>query len=177
MKPLFDVQKIKQDLETTDTLLDHIVRYIIPTVIIFIVLQLITMSILDRSLKRDVKIIKNKVECLELIRNSSVTYNELPSEYLGYATLSYYTPTELGAKSASQLRTKSGTIPKQGRTIAVDPKFIPLGSIVYIEHEGYFVAEDTGSAIKGMKVDIFLNNYNEAIEKGNKKQARVYILQ
>lgn len=48
------------------------------------------------------------------------------------------------------------------RTIAVDPKFVPLGAPVWIEKEGQapmrrlMVAQDTGSAIKGaQRADIF----------------------
>src|SRR5487761_2361932 len=39
-------------------------------------------------------------------------------------------------------------------TIAVDPTIIPLGSIVYIDGVGMGYASDTGTAIKGMKIDI-----------------------
>jgi 3D (Asp-Asp-Asp) domain-containing protein len=46
------------------------------------------------------------------------------------------------------------------RSIAVDPKLIPLGSRVYIPAYrrltgGWFVAQDTGGAIKGRHVDVY----------------------
>ena len=47
-------------------------------------------------------------------------------------------------------------------TIAVDPSVIPIGSRVYIEGLGYFVAQDTGSAIKGRRIDVFMNDLEEA---------------
>jgi len=40
--------------------------------------------------------------------------------------------------------TKSGQPVVEGRTIAVDPTVIPLGTWVYIEHIGLRRAEDTG---------------------------------
>ena len=50
--------------------------------------------------------------------------------------------------------------------IAVDPNVIPLGSRVYIQypdgHGEYAVAEDTGGAIKGNRVDIAKWTVNEA---------------
>ncbi|KIV58572.1 hypothetical protein AM501_05320 [Aneurinibacillus migulanus] len=53
-------------------------------------------------------------------------------------------------------KTASGTIATANRTIAVDPSVIPLGSVVQIDgYSGVFVAEDTGSAIKGNKIDMF----------------------
>jgi 3D (Asp-Asp-Asp) domain-containing protein len=40
--------------------------------------------------------------------------------------------------------------------IAADPKVLPLGTIVYIEGMGQFTVKDTGSAIKGNRVDIWM---------------------
>lgn len=47
---------------------------------------------------------------------------------------------------------------KEGRTIAVDPRVIPYGSTVFIDGQP-FIAEDCGGAIKGNKIDIFLNDH------------------
>lgn len=56
---------------------------------------------------------------------------------------------------------------REGYTIAVDPNVIPLRSKVYIPQFGkVFVAEDVGSAIKGNRIDIFMNNYDDAMEWG-----------
>lgn len=57
--------------------------------------------------------------------------------------------------------TKSGKRATEGRTIAVDPKIIPLGSTVYLNGKAY-TAEDTGSAIKGNKIDLFINDHQKA---------------
>lgn len=57
--------------------------------------------------------------------------------------------------------TSTGTKPKWG-TIAVDPKVIPYGSVVYIPYfDKYFVAEDCGGGIKGYKIDIYMNSAKE----------------
>ena len=97
-----------------------------------------------------------------------------PNKALGEFSLSWYSPKELG-KPAHLLRTSQGTVPKDGRTIAVDPKVIPYGSIVYIENYGYYIAEDCGGAIKGHKIDIYTNSYEYAIKQGRKK-AKVWIM-
>ena len=61
--------------------------------------------------------------------------------------------------------TSSGTVPTAGRTIAVDPSVIPYGTRVIIN--GYvYVAEDSGGAIKGNKIEIFVSNHAEALAKG-----------
>ena len=54
-------------------------------------------------------------------------------------------------------------------TIAVDPSVIPMGSKVYVEGYGYAVAADTGTAIKGNKVDLYFNSYKESCDWGLKQ--------
>ena len=57
--------------------------------------------------------------------------------------------------------TSTGTTPKWG-TIAVDPSVIPYGTRVYIpKFDMVFTAEDCGGAIKGNKIDIFMNSEAE----------------
>ena len=55
------------------------------------------------------------------------------------------------------------------KVIAVDPSVIPLGSKVYVEGYGYAVASDTGSAIKGNKIDVFVPSKSAAYQWGNKR--------
>jgi peptidoglycan DL-endopeptidase CwlO len=53
-------------------------------------------------------------------------------------------------------------------TIAVDPKVIPLGTKVYIPGYGYAICSDTGGAIKGNKIDLYLNSVQECIQWGRR---------
>lgn len=69
-------------------------------------------------------------------------------------------------------KTASGTTPEQGRTVAVDPEVIPLGSSVWIDGEGPYVAEDTGSGIAGDTIDIFFASHQDALNWG-KRQVQV----
>lgn len=76
--------------------------------------------------------------------------------------------------------TYSGTRARPG-VIAVDPRVIPLGSNVYVESldstsdYGFAVAEDTGSAIKGNRVDLFIGSNRAALRYG-RRNVRIYIL-
>ena len=55
------------------------------------------------------------------------------------------------------------------KVIAVDPSVIPLGSKVWVEGYGYAVAGDTGGAIKGSKIDLFMPSKSQAYDFGRKK--------
>lgn len=55
------------------------------------------------------------------------------------------------------------------KVISVDPSVIPLGSKVYVEGYGEAIAGDTGRAIKGNKIDVFIPSKQEAINFGVKK--------
>jgi 3D (Asp-Asp-Asp) domain-containing protein/LysM repeat protein len=61
------------------------------------------------------------------------------------------------------------------KVIAVDPSVIPLGSKVYVEGYGEAIAGDTGGAIKGNRIDVFLPSKQDAINFG-RKQLKVTII-
>ena len=71
--------------------------------------------------------------------------------------------------------TSTGTTPKWG-TIAVDPSVIPYGTKVYIPQFGKtFIAEDCGSAIKGNKIDIYMND-EVSVKNWGRKTIDIYIV-
>lgn len=61
-------------------------------------------------------------------------------------------------------------------TIAVDPRVIPLGSLVYVEGYGKAVAADTGSAIKGNIIDLYLTSTSECKYFGRRSGVEVGII-
>ena len=65
--------------------------------------------------------------------------------------------------------TASGTVPQQGRTVAVDPDVIPLGTELWIDGEGPFIAEDTGSGINGSTIDVYHQSHADALEWGKRE--------
>ena len=64
--------------------------------------------------------------------------------------------------------TASGTVATANHTIAVDPDVIPMGTHVWINGKEY-VAEDTGSAINGNRIDIFFDSHQQARNWGTRK--------
>lgn len=75
-------------------------------------------------------------------------------------------------------KTRLGTQIRPG-VIAVDPDVIPLGSLVYLEypdgHGQYAVAEDTGGAIKGNRIDVATWTVNQAQDFGI-QHVKVYVV-
>lgn len=61
--------------------------------------------------------------------------------------------------------TASGTETTEG-TIAVDPSVILLGSRVWVSRFGYGRALDTGSAIRGRRVDLWIRSCAAAVVYG-----------
>lgn len=62
-------------------------------------------------------------------------------------------------------KTASGTIPTAGRTVSVDTEIIPFGTVLIIDGHEY-IAEDTGSAVKGQVIDIYFSTHEAAREYG-----------
>lgn len=84
---------------------------------------------------------------------------------LGEFKLTAYCPCEKCNGKWVGEPTASGAELTVGRTIAVDPEIIPLGSVVDINGFEY-IAEDTGSAIKGNRIDILFPNHEDALDFG-----------
>ena len=96
------------------------------------------------------------------VSNSSTIYCEVTAYSGGGITATGLTP--VSAVSAGR------------GTIAVDPRVIPLGSLVYVEGYGEAIAADTGGAVKGNVVDIYVDSYSEAINWGRRHDVAVSII-
>lgn len=59
--------------------------------------------------------------------------------------------------------------------VAVDPRVIKLGSLVYVEGYGFAIASDIGSAIKGKRIDLCFPSERYASQFGHRK-VRVHVL-
>ncbi|WP_245640112.1 3D domain-containing protein [Paenibacillus dakarensis] len=61
-------------------------------------------------------------------------------------------------------------------TIAADPRVFPLGSILYIPEYGYGIVADTGSAIKGEKIDLYFATTKQVYAEWGKKEVEVQVI-
>ena len=131
-------------------------------------------NLLVGDLKQNIKTMKSEnaklVEDInEINRAYQAEIDHLTGEPLGDFVSTFYCPT--GNK------TSTGTVPKEGRTIAVDPDVIAPGSTVRIEHNGrskIYKVEDSG--VHGRVVDTFINSEEQAVKLGV-KNIKVYLVE
>jgi 3D (Asp-Asp-Asp) domain-containing protein len=74
--------------------------------------------------------------------------------------------------------TKSGQQTRPG-IVAADPRVLPLGSVIRVEgvsepHEGTYTVADTGAAVKGHIIDIYIKDCAAARRFG-RQEAQVSI--
>lgn len=107
------------------------------------------------------------------------TENTDTYKYIGKFKFSYYCPC-IKCCGKSDGITATGTKATAGRTVAVDPSVIPYGTKLKVVSEdgtvAYYVAEDCGGSIKNNRIDIFVNEHQEALNLGI-NYGEVYIIE
>ncbi|UOQ93497.1 LysM peptidoglycan-binding domain-containing protein [Halobacillus shinanisalinarum] len=91
------------------------------------------------------------------------TSNDVAKEITAEATA--YTANCTGCSGVTATGIDLNANPNQ-KVIAVDPDVIPLGSKVYVEGYGVAIAGDTGGAIDGNRVDLYMPNRQDALDFG-----------
>ncbi|HPF20510.1 MAG TPA: 3D domain-containing protein [Syntrophomonas sp.] len=106
-----------------------------------------------------------------VVAMGSITSVSRGSERLDFREAKYM---QASAYTYTGFRTATGLNPSVGM-VAVDPNVIPMGSRLYIEGYGYARAADTGGAIKGNTIDLFMESYSQCINWG-RRSVKVYVL-
>ena len=74
--------------------------------------------------------------------------------------------------------TSAGTWSRPG-TVAADPSLLPIGTKIRVlgagKYSGDYSVEDTGTAVKGPKIDIYMASHAEAKQFG-KQRVKVVVL-
>ena len=105
--------------------------------------------------------------------------NKLPNEKSAKFTVTHYCGCVKccgGWSDGSELDAvgAAGTKLTPYYSVAVDTSVIPLGTILHDADGNEYKAEDTGSAIKGYRVDLFIGDHAEAIELGVVRNVTLY---
>ena len=136
----------------------------------------------DNNLKEEVEKIENSVNVTEEIevteeidesdeaKENEKEKNKPSNEFSNVISLGEFKLTAYCSCSEccgiwSGSPTASGEMPMVNHTIAVDTSVIPFGTKVMINGNIY-IAEDTGSAIIGNRIDIYMSSHNEALNFG-----------
>lgn len=106
-------------------------------------------------------------ETPEYIEEDYIEPVETKKDYVYIFEATAYCPCEVCCDEWSDGITYTGTKATEGRTIAVDPKVIPLGTKVVIDGNEY-IAEDIGGGVNGYYVDIFFNSHDDALKFGRR---------
>ncbi len=138
-----------------------------------------TMSISGTTMMGTYLLHKIKMGKLQAISSNSdeTTQTKTKKKLLGEFDLTFYCPCSKCNGEWTGQPTASGAEMTTGTTIAVDPRVIPLGTKVYIEGIGERVAQDTGSAIKGNKVDVLMDTHSECLELGRQYDKKIWIIE
>ena len=110
---------------------------------------------------------RDEPEVVLLNQRSPVVWVEPEPELvsLGEHRITHYCACPVCCGKWSDGMTASGTVATEGRTVAVDPDVIPIGTEIVIDGHTY-IAEDTGSAINGNRIDVFVASHGEALSRG-----------
>jgi 3D (Asp-Asp-Asp) domain-containing protein len=135
------------------------------------VLFVVASSNYDNELMRLKSQILNNTRLLKTLQVVLATNLEKPVIYTVHNVLATAYSNDEGSINKAEYRdglTATG-FPVGLGIIAVDPEIIPYGSIVYIPQlKRFFIALDTGSAIKGRRIDIFMRDRKEALRFGRR---------
>lgn len=141
------------------------------TLRVLVYLLMITMIIASAKIWQENKDLKQQVRDLTIMVTAPKVDRPEPArgnvnrmESMGAFKIYHYCSCSKCCGNSSGI-TATGTRAREGRTIAVDPSIIPLGSEVIIDWETY-IAEDTGGGIKGNKIDMFVDSHAEALRLG-----------
>ena len=134
----------------------------------------------NKEIEETTQIVENSVESVEKVsfevETTEVTYTEREMIITAYCPCEkccgvYATNRQKDENGNDIVLTASGKEAEAGRTVAVDPRYIPYGTEIIVDGKTY-IAEDCGGAIKGEnKIDIYFESHSEAVSFG--KQTKI----
>ncbi|WP_028551154.1 3D domain-containing protein [Paenibacillus sp. UNC451MF] len=131
-------------------------------------------------------------------QNTTVNYNKKSDKYTFLPNLkkdiSHYTAVEVTATGYYAGKESTGKTPGHPEygvtfsgmkvqrdknsfsTIAADPSVFPLGTVLWIPGYGYGIVADTGSAIKGKRIDLYFETKDQVYREWGKKTLNVFVV-
>ena len=119
----------------------------------------------NRELRQKVEALEARPLTVELVKEDKPEYHEGAWQSIGACRITHYCACEKCCGKSTGV-TASGKLAAMGRTVAVDPGVIPLGSEVLINGVCY-IAEDVG--VRGKAIDIYIDSHSQALAMGTYK--------
>ena len=119
----------------------------------------------SRELRQKVEALEARPLTVELVKEEKPEYHEGAWQSIGVCRITHYCACEKCCGKSTGV-TASGKLAAMGRTVAVDPGVIPLGSEVLINGVCY-IAEDVG--VRGKAIDIYIDSHSQALAMGTYK--------
>lgn len=111
----------------------------------------------------------------EIVRQGVAQSILTPEGYVRYKKKIYGEATAYTWGGGATGYTSIGLWPKRG-IVAVDPRVIPYRTKLYIPGYGMAIAGDTGGAIVGTRIDLFMDSLHECFQWG-RRDVEIYILE
>ena len=111
----------------------------------------------------------------EIVRKGVAQSVLTPNGYVKYKKVIYGEATAYTWGGGASGTTSIGLWPKRG-IVAVDPRQIPYYTKLYIPGYGMAIAGDTGGAIVGTRIDLFMDSLYECYQWG-RRDVEIYILE
>ena len=111
----------------------------------------------------------------EIVRQGVAQSILTPEGYMRYKKKIYGEATAYTWGGGASGTTSLGLWPKRG-IVAVDPRMIPYYTKMYIPGYGMAMAGDTGGAIVGHRIDLFMDTLAECYQWG-RRDVEIYILE
>lgn len=131
------------------------------------------------------KLVKERTESTVTKKPSDIVVRISPAGYSRASRSGSFAAKRVLTMNASAYMANEGSMNPTSRTatgktcefgiVAVDPRVIPLHSLLYIEGYGFGVAEDTGGAIKGNKIDLCMDSRSKMHDWG-RRNVKVHVL-
>jgi 3D (Asp-Asp-Asp) domain-containing protein len=155
--------------------------------IVFVMISCMSINVSERAFSAPKPLTVTEYQPIETQRAPQQQPTAKPASYLSafesveVMATGYTAGFESTGKSSNHPQygiTYSGVKVRKGMvsTIAADTKVFPLGTLLYIPGYGYGVVADTGSAIKGNKIDLYFLSKKEVYANWGKKKVNVYVL-
>lgn len=142
--------------------------FIFLAIIVFVLTFCYSMALISskaETMGKTISKANGQVHTVEVVKCVFIEDKQIePIKWLTFTAYAY--DSDVACCGKTDGITRSGIKAVEGITIAADWSVLPVGTVVYIEGIGERIVQDTGGAIKGNKIDIFVSSHKIGVNFG-----------